>query len=117
MRQIQPHIFRRLCLQLDSSLEQILQDAEDPFTPKESLQTSQKAEAQLYLSPAALVNIFLESWANLLQDILCELWLLHIDEQHDRGNERDFQGLLYSTVGRDQYKCYRLQGTSLTVLS
>lgn len=78
--------------------------------PKESLQAPQKAKAQFDLSPTTFIEIPLQCWANLLQDVLRKLGLLHIDKQHDRGDERDFQGLFDGAAGRDQYAIAVLKG-------
>lgn len=67
------------------------------------MQTSQEAKAKLDLSPAAFIDIVLQGRTNLLQDVLGELRLLHVDEQNDRGDEWNLKRLLNGPVELGQY--------------
>jgi hypothetical protein len=88
------HVIGRRNLEIDSSIEQFLEDWEDTITIVERLKTSKKSQQELDISPRALIEATLRCLSSLLQYFFYQFGIESIQDKNNRCDERDFDRLL-----------------------
>lgn len=75
-------------------IEELVKHGKDAIVIEKTLQTSQKTQDELQLSPGASVEMLLGQCASSLEDLLHELRLVVVGIQHGGGDEGNLAWLL-----------------------